>query len=232
MTFTAPHIYLVIAGDAYNGTERWQFGLRLSDGGISGQATADAVASTVSSWWSNANSSFFLSHQLTEVKASRIDVNGKLEGGTTAGLHFFTPKVPGSAAQSNGGDFPQLSLCATLLTAVPRGLGSKGRIFPPPQATGAPGADGLLIAATALQSAQNVASLITSLNAISLVGNVQVMSRGKGVWHNDAKGKKIWAYPGTGYSNNVTSVGVGRVVDTQRRRRRSLVESRQVSAVT
>lgn len=227
MPYPNTHMYLTVLGDCYGGTEHWQFGLRLSDGGVSGQVTADAALPQVQSWWANVNNGFINTHRLTSVKCAQIDVNGHYVANTISGEAFQVPPTAGPtlwAADQQA--IPQNTIVATLTTAVPRGYASKGRIYLPPQIFNVQ-SDGLLSATDATSVANSVKSLINSLNAVSTIGNVIVASRGKGVLAVDAKGKKTYTYPNPGAQNNVTGVQVGRVVDTQRRRRRQLNEQRQ-----
>jgi hypothetical protein len=227
MPYPNTHMYLTVHGDAYGATEQWQFGLRLTDGGVSGQVTADAASGPVQSWWSNVNNGFIATHRLTSIKCAQIDVDGHYPPTVISGEHFYVPPVAGPTAwASNQQAIPQNSICVTLTTAVPRGHASKGRVFLPPQIFDVQ-ADGLLIATDAATIAQGFRDLIAALNAQTVIGNVIVASRGKGVRSVDDKGKVTYTFPNPGAQNNVTGVAVGRVVDTQRRRRRSLTESRQ-----
>lgn len=226
MPYPNTHMYLTVLGDAYGGTEHWQFGLRLSDGGLSGQVTADACRPVISDWFANVNNGFIATHRLTSVKCARIDTDGQYQDNTISGESFQVPPTPGATAWSADQQaIPQNTVVATLTTAVPRGYASKGRIFLPPQIWNVQ-SDGLISVADATSVANSVKSLINSLNALSVVGNVIVASRGKGVRAVDAKGKVTYTFPNPGAQNNVTGVQVGRVVDTQRRRRRQLSEAR------
>jgi len=231
MPYTAPHMYLTLLGDAYAGAEHWQFGFRLTDGGASSQATANDVGPAIAAWYPVAANGFYATHRLTSVKVARIGVDGDYEPNEVSGVWFPGAPVAGSEGHAvDSPDVPQLTVCCTLQTAVPRGRGARGRVYPPPQRFNI-GADGLLIAGDAAVFALRMAALVTAINARPLVGNVAVMSRGKREAGPIVNGKQTWTYPNPGSTNNVTSVGVGRVVDTQRRRRRSLIESRQTSAV-
>ena len=226
MPYPNTHMYLSIHGDAYGGSEQWQFGLRLTDGGASPQATADQCLGTVNGWWANVNSGFINTHRFVSVKCAQIGTDGLYVPNTIAGEAFQIPATAGPTAYAADQQaVPQMTICCTLGTAVPRGHASKGRVFPPPQFFNV-GSDGLLSVNDALSCAQRMQSLITGLNGLGLVGNVIVASRGKGEFTVDAKGKKHFTFPNPGAQNNVTTVQVGRVVDTQRRRRRQLVESR------
>jgi len=231
--FPVQHQYLTIIGDSYGGTERWQFGMRLSDGGIDNAATASAVQDDVLRWWSGAapytqNVDQFapaLSHRLTEVKVARILPDGTYPPAEASGSVFYAPPQVGTGFQREG-QSAQQTMAASLWTAIPRGLGSKGRIYLPPSSLMIVGADGRLTQVASDQIAKSISRLISEINANALVGNVQIISRGKGVRRDDvAKKRWVYDYPTPGPASNVIGVKVGRVVDTQRRRRRSLAEA-------
>jgi hypothetical protein len=231
--YPVQHQYLTIIGDSYGATERWQFGLRLSDGGIDNLATAKAIQDDVALWWNGFapyangvdNFSPTLTHRLTEVKVARIQPDGLYPPAEASGTVFYAPPLPGPGPLVDG-QTAQQTMAATLLTAVPRGLGSQGRVYLPPSWLMKPAADGRLSQATADVIAASVAHLIKDINANGLVGNVQIISKGKGVRVDDIPNKRWhYEYPTAGVANNVIGVQCGRVVDTQRRRRRSLAES-------
>lgn len=232
MGYPNQHQYLTVIGDSYGSTERWQFGLRISDGGVSNQVTAEAVADDIEAWWRGTtgyvSSTQFLpssTHRLTELKCARIGTDGQYPDGQASYSHFYLPPIAGLGTPP-AGQTPQSTVAVTLTTAVPRGLASKGRIFLPPSQRYQPAtADGLLSTADATSIRQSIIVLINAINANTEVGNVQVFSRGKGEASYNAVKKRVeYTYPNTGAVNNVTGVRVGRVVDTQRRRRRSLAE--------
>lgn len=233
------HQYLTIIGDSYSSTERWQFGLRISDGGVSNQVTAEAVSDDVEAWWRGTtgyvSSTSFLpssTHRLTELKCARIGVDGTYPDNEVSYSHFYLPPIAGTGTPP-AGQTPQSTIAVTLTTPVPRGLASKGRIYLPPSQRYQPlAADGLLSTADANSIAQSVRVLINAINANTEVGNVQIFSKGKGVpTYNSTRNRIEYTYPNAGAVNNVSGVRVGRVVDTQRRRRRSLNESPQVAAL-
>lgn len=232
--YPVQHQYLTVIGDCYGATERWQFGLRLSDGGVDNLATAQAIQDDVSRWWNGTapysqvpESRYMptLTHRLTEIKVARILPNGTYPLDQASASVFYVPPIVGPGAVVNG-QSAQQTMAVTLLTAVPRGLGSKGRVFLPPSSFMIPQPDGRLTQAVADQFALSISTLIGEINANAQVGNVQVISRGKGVKRDDVPGKRwVYDYPTPGTANNVTGVRCGRVIDTQRRRRRSLPES-------
>lgn len=233
VAYPTPYMYVSVIGDSYNAAEKWQFGLKLSDGGISNQVTVDAIWADIQKWWiadstayTPSNGFFSLTtHRLTEVKVARILASGKYPPTEASASHFFVPAVAG-ANPPLAGQIAQGSLVATLTTSLPRGLASKGRVFLPPSARYNTTTSGLISTADATAIADSVRILITALNANPQVGNVQVFSRGKRQRGPDLpNGKRTYTYPNPGAAFNVTGVRVGRVIDTQRRRRRALVES-------
>lgn len=236
--FTAQHQYVTIHGDFFTGVETWQFGLRISDGGVSNQATADALKATVQNWWQGLGP-FIAGEQiqspasthLTELKVARITTAGTYTAEAAASA-FYVPKVNGRATMTT--ELPtQLATAVTLTTALPRGLGSKGRIFLPALGETYPETDGRMSVNHALVIANSIKRLIMEFNANALVGNVQVMSRGKAVRGPSLpNGQPTYTYPGPGVTNNVTGVRCGRVEDTQRRRRRALTEDPQAVVVS
>lgn len=240
MTFPQAHQYVTVIGDSYAQTERWQFGLRLTSGGVSNQATADAIKPIVLKWWVgtaapysvNSNFGAPTTHRLTEIKCANIETTGLYPPTLPSASSFIVPPQAGSAAP-HAGMLAQGSMAMTLMTAIPRGLASKGRVYLPPSIRYQPGTDGLLAAAEAQKLADSFLNLIKEINADALVGNVAVFSRGKGHPAPSANGKKIlYTYPDPGAMNLVTGIRVGRVVDTQRRRRRSLAEAPVTAAGT
>jgi hypothetical protein len=237
MPFPMQHQYVTVIGDAYNATERWQFGFRITDGGVSNQATVDALWNEVSDWWTGTNydapSAFGASprHRLTEVKVARIGTDGQYPDDEVAASHFFVPPIAGNSA-ALAGQIPQATMAATLVTAKPRGLASKGRVYLPCSNRYQPGTDGLVPADQAVSIANSVWTMFSRINANELVGNVAVFSRGRGVpSYNQARNRIEYTYPNPGAYEVVTGVQVGRVVDTQRRRRRQLVENYQSDTV-
>lgn len=178
--------------------------------------TLEAVSEDVSAWFvKNAAAtgpSFIAAAKLTSIKLNRIDTAGHYVDQDAKEWLYPSP-ISGATA---GVDLPaQLSIVATLGTALERGRGSKGRIYTAPSAFATVSTDGRMTTSNALGMANGVKSLITSLNATyALVGRVGVASNA-----------------GAGRFEHVTKVSVGRVVDTMRSRRSTLVEDRQTVTI-
>lgn len=232
MPYPGDHHKITVYGDSYNGSEQWSFGWRmfLGDLGDAGaQARADALAPVVSAFWTDATAPRFKStHRLQGIKCAIIQADGTYPDGHIAGEVFFA-NVPGPAQSGLINDpVPQASVAVTLTTARPRGLASKGRFFLPPmewilEPTGLMrevDRDGIVT---------NVHDFLTAVNNAQVgAADIAIFSRGVGVkTFNAETGKIEWTYPNPGRSELVTGIEVGKVVDTQRRRRRSLTESRE-----
>jgi hypothetical protein len=210
-TFTESHIKLTVSGDAWNATEFWQFGVNCrhltgvppTDAGL--QALATAMMAPTSSFLGSAASLMSSSARFIGVKAALVGTDGKYPATSVPGWNYLGTPLPGVSTVAA---VPQATLAVTLLTNIPRGRGSRGRFFMPPVGV-AVGTDGrvTIAQADALETAAK-----TWLNAIVADPNVTDILVMSGL--------------GTGTSGVVNSIGCGRVVDTMRSRRRSLVENR------
>lgn len=213
MAFTEPHLLISVQGDAWAGTETWQFGVRARFTGLIDEPRLDALASALAApteaFFASAALGISNRARLLSLKVANVLTTGLYPDGQAPGIHTYAAPVPGTSGSTV---IPQQTVAVTLLTARARGRASKGRFYLPP-AFRTIGADGTFPAteADAIETA-----VVTWLNAINAavvdgtqIGPVAVMSK-----------------LGTGTTNDVTAVGVGRVMDTMRSRRASLLEQR------
>jgi hypothetical protein len=207
--FDSAHIYMQWGGKLPGG-EQWSNGLRFY--GPSASADADAAAmlancaAAVSAFHTRAASKISTGAKLSFVKMNGIDVNGHyISDGTNEAL--FADIVGGAGAASVAN---QIALAVTLTTGYSRGPAHKGRIYLPVPAAFVD-ATGLVPAADAIAVSGSVDTFIAALNAVNAAWKVGIFSRKLGA-------------PG---HRQVTGNLVGRVLDTQRRRRRSLIEDYQ-----
>lgn len=238
--YSESHHKITIYGDAYGGSEAWSFGFKMrSPNAVSPttaaqdeatQTFASLLQTPVQNFWNRPAGvgAFMETHRLQGIKVALIMPNGLYPEGHVPGEVYFA-NVPGpTAAAGNVYVLPQSAVACTLVTAKPRGLASKGRFFLPPTYSAISAADGLMPVATrdAIQTA--VRDFLTAVNnADPSALDIAIFSKGPGQKSFNAEtGKVEWSYPTIGSYNVVTGVEVGRVIDTQRRRRRSLVESR------
>jgi hypothetical protein len=210
-TFTESHIRVTVLGDAWASTEQWQFGVNCrhlsgvppTNAGL--QALADGLATPTNSFFSQSVMKISPGARLTGIKAALVDTTGHYPATSIPGIYTYPTPITGTAT-TNG--IPQATLACTLISDIPRGRASKGRFYMPPISPNL-GADGRMLA-TDVDQIEGYAKIW--LNAIIADANVVAILVMSGL--------------GAGTTGVVTSIGVGRVVDTMRSRRRSLLEAR------
>lgn len=206
--FNTPHLYLQWGGTLPGGDE-WSCGLRMIpiNQGVatSNQARLDAAANAVHIFHGTVNSQISPRAVLTFAKLNAIGVNGRYVEQTTL-EHIF----PNEGGVGNEAKTPpnQVALVVSLTTAVSRGPAHRGRFYMPlPCLT--PGIDGRITIADRNNVHDSAVDFLAALNAVDPNLKVAVMSR------------KLYAPA----SRLVTGIEVGRVLDTQRRRRNKLAEA-------
>lgn len=216
--FAGRHKLLTVYGTLF-GVESWQFGLRIAPGSDTtsvSQAQVDACKAPILTWFTDANAGFPTSTLLTGCKLAPIGEDGKYPPGEVA----YTGDIVDTGGPINTNVHPpQCAMVMTLVSsAVPRGRGSLGRVyFPAPalsiSSTGTVGG----YTATAVVAFR---TLLNAINAIPDLGTVAIYAR-EGL----RNGVVLPAF--------YTPVGFCRmdnVMDTQRRRRKSIVGVRSTSA--
>lgn len=147
------------------------------------------------------------------VKVAALDVDG----------HYLTDAVVRELPSPFGGSgttpHPQLSLCMSLWSGSSIGKGNYGRMYLPhtclPLETGLP------------RSSQANASTLSALGSQFITDINALVAGGLGT----AGQVMILGKTGAGTRKPVSSVRIGRVTDTQRRRRDALIEDYQTTAV-
>jgi len=210
MAYPGEFVRLVLYGDLYEDT--WNSTLAIVPSALGelempavDQTTLDAVAADVLAWW---NATTYTTGPMANPNAY---LNGiKLNRLDSAG-HYMDPvtreKVYPTRSAGKGANLslpPQITIAHTLVTAVPRGRGARGRMYLPPQEAAASlNSEGKLTPTSATNCATSLVALINALNTTyALIGKVGVASNA-----------------GTGRFEHVTKVQVGRTVDTMRSRR-------------
>jgi hypothetical protein len=218
MPYPGQFVRLVIIGGLYGDTYNTSLSIVPSALGELGMPAVDAptlaaVAADVAAWYvgtvAPAGPRIIQRASLRSIKLNRIGADGKYVDPVTM-EHIYPAPIAGG---STGIDVaPQLTMAATLRTAIPRGRGSRGRMYLPPTQYGAVvSTDGRVAVASAQGQAGSVVDLINRLNTTyTLIGRVGVASNA-----------------GAGRFEHVTQVSCGRVVDTMRSRRSTLDEDYQ-----
>jgi len=185
--------------------ERWSFRLNLSD--PAGSATLDEGLATDMfadcKAWAAAETGIWLGSSLDTLKLARIGPNGLYREDA------IVDEFP--AVQFAGGttlSFPfQVALAISLDTGQ-RGPRKRGRVYLPTPSVGLE-TDGQFGASSAEGFRNRFATFLNNLNN---AGGL------------DANAPNVTIASSFGFNTDVTSIRVGRVLDTQRRRRRSLPE--------
>jgi hypothetical protein len=180
-------------------------------------AFLDSVVAAVQAYHTRATTHIAASGKLTFVKVAKIETDGRYPADYNASEHVYADLGGGGGSEAIPN---QIALAVSLTTEVTRGPAHRGRFYLPVPAAFPIPTDGLIGATVA---ADVVASTKTFLEALSdypgidtpVSPEVVVMSR----------------KAGNPRTREVTGVAVGRVLDTQRRRRRSLQENYATAAV-
>lgn len=206
--FDSEHVYLQWGGKLPGG-EGWSCGLRMAKvlGGDLAQDAGwlNAAKTAVQAYHTNASSFISGGAKLSFVKANVINADGHYKFDTNN--EVIVADVPGTNGDATPIHPNQVTYAVTLLTGFTRGPAHKGRFYVPlPNII--IGADGLMSTSNQTSAKTTANTLITALNAITANIQVAVFSRKSG-----APAHRL-----------VTGVTVGRALDTQRRRRKSLPE--------
>lgn len=208
--FDSPHIYLQWGGKL-PGNEQWSCGLRLA--AVGGATLANDVAAlasavtAVTAYHQSINTGNSPRALLSFVKMNLVGTDG----------HYVEPVTYQTVVADLGGggtvaNTPanQIANAVSLTTGFSRGPAHRGRYYLPLPCF-ALDANGVYAAANAITVSNQTDTFIAALNAYSANAKVAVFSRKLG-----APAHRL-----------VTGNLVGRVYDTQRRRRRALVENYQ-----
>jgi hypothetical protein len=215
-------VHTVLEGTMFSGGEIWRTGFFQgfadADAGAPSDASVTAVMGAWQTFFTSSTSHISNSWQCTGVKQSLLSTtDGKLVDDNVV-EKFYTTALNGN--EGGGSLPPQVSLVAQLGTALPHGLGSKGRMYLPGIRTPV-GTDGKIGNTEAGQVATNLKTFFDAVNAhADSVGHVINASKGSGLLFDFNK-----------INVPVTKVRVGNVYDTQRRRRNALAEVYQTAVL-
>lgn len=206
--FDTPHIYVQWGGKLPGG-ETWSCGFRMrkkTAGAVdSGAGLLVGVSAAIATYHSSAQLNLSGLALLSFVKVNAINTAGHYASdGTNEAIYG---DLPGGA--SNSPKYPNQITCAiSLTTGFSRGPAHRGRFYVPLPAADV-SADGRIAEATANNMSVATDALMAAVNSVNADYEMAVFSRKAGA-------------PG---NRRVTGNQVGRVLDTQRRRRRSLIEA-------
>jgi hypothetical protein len=203
-------LYKLVWGGRLCVTESWSVSLHfiIPEPGI--PVGGDAFEPAIRDWMGRIDSNVPSTALVDWIKFNRLDpLTGLYLDQGNANTHFVQPPIAGACIPG----LPQGTTAVSTMTAITRGRASKGRFFPPSGSQHFPLADGRISVAHAQAEATSAAQLITDLNG-SVEGECYV-----------------WSQVGQ-VQQEITGCRVGRVVDTQQRRRKNLVEEYQNTPVS
>lgn len=217
---------LLVWGGTLPGDEIWSNSMRMAEteqiigsndaAGWDVQELLDHYSTVIKAHHANDSAQINTRAKLTWVKFNRVDINGHYIDPTTY-EDLFAP-ISGAAS---GSSYPnQVTLVVTFTTAVSRGPANKGRIFTPMPASGVDATTGLISTAAANLIAGAYKTFIEALSDVP------------GVDSDQSPGACVMSKVGSGVrTHRITGVRVGRVLDTQRRRRNALEEDYSLATV-
>jgi hypothetical protein len=211
MVYPSNLLRLVVLGRLYGPAEQFSFSLHLrplGDPDDSPFGVPDGIIDGLRALWAT-QPLISAAPSITSVKLNLIGPNGRYVRDHTIEEIIDPPITSTSTARQ----IPQVALAVTLLTGAERGRASRGRFYLP-----APNValedDGRISQASALAIAEACSDFLVAVN--TAVPNWRVC---------------VASEVGTGQTRDVLRVGVGRVLDTIRRRRNELDENRQEVSV-
>nr|CRY96618.1 hypothetical protein [uncultured prokaryote] len=202
MPYPRAHLLVSWLGDAYSQQEEWQVGLRLDGTELPTIEQMEELDEAFATLVSSQGTGLPGGRRYIGLKVAPIGTNGRYPPDENAVEYLRPSPIPGSTT----GGYPQIALVLSMRTARTRGYASNGRMYLPTAETPSD-SSGLITLSTADSAALNGAVFIGAVNAVGL-GAASVMST-----------------VGAGLIEPITAVRVGRVIDTQRRRRNQLPES-------
>lgn len=215
MAFAHKVVRCTISGTAFSGAEIWSTGFYMgatgADAAVPSLAGANMVKTAWATFFGTAGTGISSRWSTTQVKLARLQTDGHVELDTVVYADYPTPTAGGASTTAMP---PQCALVATLTTAIPRGLASKGRMYLP-GVNFSVGTDGRILTTSTDVTAANLKTFFDTVNAsIDKPGTVINASKGR-----------TPPLTGGGVNAVVTGLKIGNVYDTQRRRRNDLVET-------
>ena len=225
MTFDRRHV-LAQWGGTLSGGEIWSNSLRLASSDTGPNAPVP-VHDTMIEWCNGAakdavaafhgdfGALISTAAKLTFLKLNVVDMNGRYVEQNTI-EHVYSPVVPGTSAANPHPT--QVTLAVSTTTEFSRGRGHRGRFYLPMPCQAVDATSGLI---SALNAASVATAAATFIEALADEPGADVATAGM----------RVCVMSKTGATNVVIGVEVGRVLDTQRRRRNSLPEDYQSHVV-
>lgn len=206
---------VTLFGKCVGGLEDWSTSFALTQVDSKSDAELDTAAAALNTLfiaeiWDTSDLRNYFTDTVTYLGVRLDDVRNP---GGVARTAFAGPVAPLAGSNTNPSLPPQNSLVVSLRTALP-GARARGRMYLPPMAVAYVDDNGLMDPSFTGDVADNFAAFFTAVNSSVAIDETVVVA-------SDA-GQTL---------TPVTYVQVGRVFDTQRRRRAEILESYETRAV-
>lgn len=211
MVYANPFLRMVVSGTLYN-TEQFSWSLSFIQNTVAGDVPDDVPAGIVTALQVFHQGTDRISQyaKMNSVKLNLIGTDGRYARNDTV-EHEYAPPISGSVSFAI---VPQVALVVSTLTGFRRGLAHAGRFYLPLPGEGVD-STGAINPTFVLNTATAAATLIRACNtALGSSWSAGVVSD-----------------IGPGAERRITAVKVGRILDTMRSRRSSLVEDYREVAV-
>lgn len=211
MAYPQPFLKIVASGPMLTNGEIWSTSWSMADPDESNDAeqppasNVNAISNAIEAWFQRPATRISSNVELDRVKVNLVDTTGRYVNESETFEREIDPMLKGGSSATPWP--PQCSIAVTLKSDKRRGPGAFGRFYPP-MTVGVIQQDGRISAGQAEDMAESAATLIRDLN-LSAGLTLQVVNA---------------SMVGSGAFEKVTSVRVGRVVDTIQRRRNALIE--------
>lgn len=215
MAFLHKVVRCTLFGSMYSGAEIWSTGFYMgaldADAPAPTEAFADVVLTSWQDFFTATNTSISFNWKTHGVKLARLNIDETTDTATVIQKTYTTA----IAGQNGGSGFPpQVSLVASLLAGLGTQPGDKGRMFIPGVASGLD-STGHATPGYSQTIATGLKTFFDDLNgSLEAPGQLINASHPKIVIGGTAPINKL-----------VTSIKVGNVYDTQRKRRNALAET-------
>ena len=215
MTYAYEIARVTMSGTCFNGAEIWSTGFWVGqeDADV-GEVTPAAVSAVATAWQTffTGNHGFSQAFKTDQVKMARTDNDGHTITDQVEYHVYGTPIVgtSGGAAMP-----PQISVVGTMISSNVRGLAAKGRMYLPGINYPISSTDGLMGTNEQGAIANGFNTFLSTVNESAVVPGAVILA---------SKGRNPLGFPTVGQNKNVEHIRIGRVYDTQRRRRNALSE--------
>jgi hypothetical protein len=204
-----------MSGTMFNGAEIWSTGFWVGHEDADVGEVLPAAASAVATAWQTfftGNHGFSNAWKTNQIKIARIDQDGST---MTDQVEYYVYGTPITGANGGGSFPPQIAVVGTMISSNVRGLAAKGRMYLPGINYGLSNTDGLIPTTEQGNIANGFNTFLSSVNESADVPGAVILA---------SKGRNPLGFPTVGVNKNVEHIRIGRVYDTQRRRRNALSE--------